>query len=76
MTTTVINEKQAIRFRQDFDELKRSYGNLLLLFTMSDLDLYLPLKDRRRLNTSFLKLDAGIRGLKEELARLAEYEAI
>ena len=74
--TTVINEMQSLRFRRDFDELKRSYGDLLLLFTMNDLDLYLPLGDRRRLNTSFLKLDAGIRGLKDELARLAENEVI
>ena len=74
MTTTVINEKQAIRFRQDFDELKRSYGNLLLLFTMNGIDL--PPKDRRRLNRYFVQLDEGIRGLKEELSRLTECEVI
>ena len=74
--TTVINEMQAIRFRQDFDELKRSYGNLLLVFMMNDIDLYLPPKDRRRLNRYFVQLDEGIRGLKEELSRLTEYEVI
>lgn len=74
--TTAINEKQAVRFRQDFDELKRSYGNLLLVFMMNDIDLYLPLKDRRRLSKAFVQLDEGIRGLKEELSRLTECEVI
>ena len=74
--TATINEKQAMRFRQDFDELKRSYGNLLLVFMMNDIDLYLPLKDRRRLSRAFAQLDEGIRGLKEELTRLVEYEVI
>ena len=72
--TTAINEKQAMRFRQDFDELKRSYGNLLLVFMMNDADL--PLKDRRRLSRAFVQLDEGIRGLKEELSRLTECEVI
>ena len=65
-----------MRFRQDFDELKRSYGNLLLVFMMNDIGLYLPLKDRRRLSRAFVQLDEGIRGLKEEITRLTECEVI
>ena len=65
-----------MRFRQDFDELKRSYGDLLLAFTMNDADHYLPLRDRRRLSRALVKLDEGIRGLKEELTRLVEYEVM
>lgn len=76
MVMTVINAGQSMRFRRDFDELKRSYGELLLLFTMSDIDLYLPLKDRRKLNRSLSMVDEGIEGLKKELARLVEYEVI